>query len=54
MPTLVDDASDSVAQSFGLTYFPFTVFVDSSGIVLGRVVGAIPIDDMISIIGQMS
>ena len=49
IPTVVDDQAQSVSSAFGLTFFPFSVFVNADGIVLGRLTGAIPIQDVINI-----
>jgi hypothetical protein len=51
---VVDDTSQSTAFALGLKLFPTTVFVNSDGIVVLRVTGAIGIDDVLSIFAQMS
>lgn len=48
-PTIVDDADYSVARAYGLSAFPFWVFVDADGTVLGRVTGEIPGDAVVDI-----
>ena len=53
VPTLVDDADDSAADAFGLTAFPFTVFVDGDGLVIGRLTGGIPIETLVALTEQM-
>jgi thioredoxin-related protein len=50
---VVDNRSQSVAGDFGLTFFPFTVFVDTDGTVLGRLTGGIPIQDILNIADQV-
>jgi thioredoxin-related protein len=50
---VVDNRAQSVASNFGLTFFPFTVFVDANGAVLGRLTGAIPIEDILSIADEV-
>jgi hypothetical protein len=50
---VVDNQANTVANAFGLTVFPFTVFVDADGIVLGRLSGAIPLDDVLNIAAQV-
>lgn len=40
-PVLVDDAQSSVSAAFGLSAFPYWVFVDGDGTVLGRRTGGI-------------
>ncbi len=39
--TLVDDEDSTATQAYGLVYYPFTVIVDGSGMVLTRHVGAL-------------
>ncbi|HEY5578719.1 MAG TPA: TlpA disulfide reductase family protein [Acidimicrobiia bacterium] len=41
VPVLVD-TENSVAQAYGLTAFPFWVFVDEDGVVRGRVASELP------------
>ncbi len=43
-PVLVDDDESSVAQAFGLEAFPYWVFVDGEGRVVGRAAGRLPMD----------
>ncbi len=50
---VVDDRSQTVASAYGLTFFPFTVFVDADGVVLGRLSGGIPIADVLNIADQV-
>jgi len=50
---VVDSQANSVSSAFGLTFFPFAVFVDADGAVLGRLSGAIPIEDILNIAGQV-
>jgi hypothetical protein len=38
-----------VSSAYGLTFFPFTVFVDANGVVLGRLSGAIPVEEVLTI-----
>jgi hypothetical protein len=53
VPTLVDDADNSAADAFGLTAFPFTVFVDGDGVVIGRLAGGIRVETLVAFIEQM-
>jgi hypothetical protein len=53
-PTVVDDTAQSAARALGLRFFPTTVFVNSDGIVVLRVSGAIPVDNLLSIFSQLS
>lgn len=46
---VVDNRAQSVSTAFGLTFFPFSVYVDGNGVVLGRLSGAIPMEDILSI-----
>ena len=41
-PVVVDDTEGSVAQAYGLEAFPYWVFVDASGTVVGRATGELP------------
>ena len=50
---LVDDQAGTVSNAFGLTFFPFTVFVDADGVVLGRLSGAIPVEEILSLADQV-
>ncbi len=45
-PVLVDDEGNSVATAYGLSAFPFWVFVAPDGTVAGRTSGGIPIDGL--------
>ena len=42
---LADDADSSVAQAFGLTSYPYFVFVDADGTVASRYAGEMPLDE---------
>lgn len=46
MPTLLDDASSSVADAFGLPGTPYFVFIHADGTVASRVSGEIPISEV--------
>jgi cytochrome c biogenesis protein CcmG/thiol:disulfide interchange protein DsbE len=48
-PLVVDDEDSTVATSFGLSAFPFWVFVGPDGSVVGRTTGEIPLDGLIQI-----
>jgi hypothetical protein len=52
IPVVVDDEDSSVGGAFGLTFFPFAVFVDADGVVLGRLSGAIPVENVLNIAAQ--
>jgi hypothetical protein len=41
-PVLLDDTEYAVGDVFGLTAFPFWVFVNADGTVAGRLTGALP------------
>ena len=43
-----------MSTAFGLNAFPFNVFVDSNGVIVGRIAGGIGINDLITILGQLS
>ena len=44
VPVIVDAEDQTIGAAFGLSAFPFWVFVDAEGRVLQRVAGALPID----------
>lgn len=48
-PVLLDDARGSAAAAYGLTGYPFMVFVDASGTVAGRFSGELSEGDLRSI-----
>lgn len=45
-PVLVDDGDNTAAQAFGLTVFPFFVFVDAEGTVTARATGELTIEQL--------
>jgi thiol-disulfide isomerase/thioredoxin len=45
-PVMVDDASFTAAKAYGLTGYPFMVFVDADGKVVGRTSGEIAEEDL--------
>ncbi len=44
VPVVVDDAASTIGRTFGLSAYPFWVFVDDQGNVLGRISGRIDAD----------
>ncbi|HEX7222293.1 MAG TPA: TlpA disulfide reductase family protein [Candidatus Limnocylindrales bacterium] len=54
VPTVVDDANSSIAQAFGLSAFPYWVFVDADGTVAGRAAGELSIADIEGIVGRLA
>ena len=46
VPVLVDDASSTVGKAFGVTSYPFFVFVDGEGKVHHRAAGELPIEEI--------
>jgi thioredoxin-related protein len=50
---VLDNEAQTVANTFGVTSVPFTVFVDANGVVLGRLSGAIPMSDLLNIAEQL-
>jgi thiol-disulfide isomerase/thioredoxin len=46
VPVLVDDARDSAATAYGLTEFPYFVFVDGEGDVFARASGELTIEQL--------
>lgn len=53
VPVIVDDESSSVSAAFGLTAFPFFVFVDDQGRVVQRVAGALPVEAISGAVAQL-
>lgn len=53
-PVLVDTAEQTAAEAFGLPAYPFMVFLDADGTVLGRVSGEIGIQGLRSIFGALA
>jgi thiol-disulfide isomerase/thioredoxin len=52
VPTIVD-TNNSVATAYGLSAFPFFVFVGADGTVTGRMTGELPIADLETIISSL-
>jgi hypothetical protein len=52
VPVIVDPAN-AVADAYGLSAFPFWVFVDADGKVTGRLTGELPINDLETIIAGL-
>lgn len=46
VPVLVDDSNNSAATAYGLTAFPYFVFVDAEGTVVARTTGEITIEQL--------
>jgi thiol-disulfide isomerase/thioredoxin len=53
-PVILDDAQSSVGAAFGLSAYPYFVFVDADGQVALRVTGALPIATIEQIITQLA
>lgn len=53
-PPVIVDSEKVVANAFGLSAFPYFVFVNGDGTLKGRLTGALPIDDIETIIGSLS
>jgi len=52
-PVIVDDGEFSVARAFGLSAFPFWVFVAEDGTVSGRLTGELPGDVVVDIANDL-
>jgi thiol-disulfide isomerase/thioredoxin len=52
VPVLVDDADDAAATAFGLTVFPYFVFVDADGNVVARASGELTIEQLTGYLSQ--
>jgi hypothetical protein len=50
----VDDAEQTAARAYGLTSYPFMVFVDADGQVVGRVSGEVAEDDLEAIFAALA
>lgn len=50
--TLLDDESSTAAQAYGLTSYPFLVFLDADGTVVARTVGEIGGDAIVALADQ--
>jgi len=46
VPVLVDDAHDTAATAYGLTGYPFFVFVDARGDVVARAAGELTLPEL--------
>jgi thiol-disulfide isomerase/thioredoxin len=54
VPVLVDDQAQSAAMAFGLTSFPYFVFLDGDGTVVARVAGELPIGELEAYLASIS
>lgn len=54
VPLIMDDAADSVGRAYGLTAYPYFIFVDADGRVVLRLVGAVPVATIASIITELT
>lgn len=53
VPTIVDDSNSSSSRAFGLSGFPFVVFVDADGNVAGRIEGGVAPETLYSLLEQL-
>ena len=53
VPVILDDAADGVGQAFGLSAYPYFVFVDAEGRVALRLVGGVPAETISSIVAGL-
>lgn len=53
VPVLVDDADSTVGKAFGVTSYPFFVFVDGDGKVHHRAAGELPIEEIESVLAAL-
>lgn len=49
---LLDDDTSAAAQGFGLTSYPFLVFLDAEGTVVARTTGELPAEDIVALARQ--
>ncbi len=54
IPILVDDAGESIATAYGLSAFPFWVFVNADGTVAGRTSGQLPSEALSRIVAELT
>jgi len=54
VPTLADDSNSSSARAFGLSGFPFVVFIDADGKVVGRSEGSVAPETLYQILDQLA
>jgi thiol-disulfide isomerase/thioredoxin len=54
VPVILDDAVFSVSQAFGLNAYPYFVFVDAGGRVVGRIAGGLPTETLAEIVTQLA
>jgi thiol-disulfide isomerase/thioredoxin len=54
VPLILDDAESSVGKAFGLTAYPYFVFVNAEGQVVLRLTGGLPIATIESIIAELA
>ena len=54
VPVLVDDSMDSAATAYGLTLFPYFVFIDAEGNVVARASGELTIEQLEDYLVQTS
>jgi thiol-disulfide isomerase/thioredoxin len=50
---VIEDASGAVASAYGMTAFPYFVFVNAGGTVTARITGELPTSDLDTIIGGL-
>jgi cytochrome c biogenesis protein CcmG/thiol:disulfide interchange protein DsbE len=53
-PVVVDDAQSSVAEAYGLTAFPYWVFIAADGTVVDRFVGELTPDELASAASRLA
>jgi thiol-disulfide isomerase/thioredoxin len=53
-PPVITDPANTVADAYGLSAFPYWVFVNADGTVAGRLTGELPIADLETIIGGLA
>jgi cytochrome c biogenesis protein CcmG/thiol:disulfide interchange protein DsbE len=54
VPVLVDDPGSTVGEAFGVTSYPFFVFVDGEGDVHHRAAGELPIEAIETVLGELT
>jgi thiol-disulfide isomerase/thioredoxin len=53
-PVIADDAQSSAAQAFGLSAYPYFVFVDANNKVVARASGEMTMPDFRTAVGRLS
>ena len=53
VPLIMDDDAGSIAAAYGLSAYPYFVFVNAAGNVVGRLTGGMPAETIASLVAQL-